>query len=114
MHPRRPPRGKPSRSPADRKRPFRAPARRPSRSTETQTPTGSGERLQKILAQAGLASRRECEELILEGRVEVDRKVVTELGTRVDPQAQEIRVDGEVLARQKLVYFAVNKPSGVV
>jgi 23S rRNA pseudouridine2605 synthase len=74
----------------------------------------AGERLQKVLAAAGIASRRECEQLILEGRVEVDRHVVTELGTRVDPQRQEIRVDGESLPRTKLVYFAVNKPVGVV
>jgi 23S rRNA pseudouridine2605 synthase len=73
-----------------------------------------GERLQKVLASAGIASRRECEQLILEGRVEVEGRVVTELGTRVDPQRQEIRVDGEALPRPKLVYFAVNKPIGVV
>jgi 23S rRNA pseudouridine2605 synthase len=73
-----------------------------------------GERLQKVLAAAGIASRRECEQLILEGRVEIDRKVVTELGTRVDPQQHEIRVDGESLSQAKLVYFAVNKPTGVV
>jgi 23S rRNA pseudouridine2605 synthase len=52
--------------------------------------------------------------LIREGRIEVDRQVVTELGTRVDPTRQEIRVDGEALPRPKLVYFAVNKPIGVV
>lgn len=74
----------------------------------------SDDRLQKVLAQAGVASRRDCEELILTGRVEVDRKVVTELGTRVNPLAQEIRVDGEVLPRPKPVYLAVNKPVGVV
>jgi 23S rRNA pseudouridine2605 synthase len=73
-----------------------------------------GERLQKILAAAGVASRRECEQLILDGRVEVDREIVTELGTRVDPARQEIRVDGEALPRPKLVYFAVNKPTGYV
>jgi 23S rRNA pseudouridine2605 synthase len=72
------------------------------------------ERLQKVLASAGVASRRECEQLILDGRVEVDRQVVTELGTRVDPLKQEIRVDGEVLRRPKLVYFAINKPVGVI
>jgi 23S rRNA pseudouridine2605 synthase len=72
------------------------------------------ERLQKVLASAGIASRRECEQLILEGRVEVDRQVVSQLGTRVDPHRQEIRVDGEALPRPKLVYFAVNKPVGVV
>jgi 23S rRNA pseudouridine2605 synthase len=67
-----------------------------------------------VLAAAGIASRRECEELIREGRVEVDRKVVTELGTRVEVQRQEVRVDGEVLHKPKLVYFAVHKPVGVV
>ncbi len=78
-------------------------------------PNGAkGERLQKVLAQAGVASRRECEELVREGRVEVDRDVVTELGTRVDLQRQEIRVDGELIARPTMAYFAVNKPTGVV
>lgn len=72
------------------------------------------ERLQKVLAAAGVASRRECEQMILDGRVEIDRKVVTELGSRVDPNSQEVRVDGEVLSQPKLVYYAVNKPEGVV
>jgi 23S rRNA pseudouridine2605 synthase len=67
-----------------------------------------------VLAAAGIASRRDCEELIREGRVEVDRQVVTELGTRVDPRRQEIRVDGEKLPQPKLVYYAVHKPEGVV
>lgn len=74
----------------------------------------SAERLQKVLAAAGVGSRRDCEELIREGRVEVDRQVVTELGTRVNPLEHEIRVDGEALRRPKRMYFAVNKPSGVV
>src|SRR5262245_10393461 len=74
----------------------------------------SGERLQKVLAAAGVGSRRDCEDLIRQGRVEVDRQVVTELGTRVDPSRQEIRVDGESLRRTKRLYFAVNKPVGVV
>jgi 23S rRNA pseudouridine2605 synthase len=73
-----------------------------------------GERLQKVLAAAGIGSRRQCEEFITAGRVEVDRKVVTELGTRVDPVAQEIRVDGESLRKTQRLYFAVNKPVGVV
>src|SRR5262245_57669574 len=72
------------------------------------------ERLQKILAAAGLGSRRKCEELIRTGRVEVDRQVVTELGAKADRQHQEIRVDGQPLAQPKLVYFVVNKPTGVV
>jgi 23S rRNA pseudouridine2605 synthase len=71
-------------------------------------------RLQKILAAAGLGSRRQCEELIRAGRVEVDGRVITELGTKADPRSQTIRVDGVPLARPRLVYFAVNKPPGVV
>lgn len=71
-------------------------------------------RLQKALADAGIGSRRQCEEMILEGRVEVDGQVVAELGTRVDPANQEIRVDGEVLKRPKRVYYLVNKPLGVI
>lgn len=73
-----------------------------------------GERLQKVLASAGIASRRECEELITEGRVEVDGQVVSELGARVNRNTQEIRVDGEALPRPRLVYYAINKPTGVV
>ncbi|NQT15498.1 MAG: pseudouridine synthase [Planctomycetes bacterium] len=72
------------------------------------------QRLQKVLAGAGVGSRRQCEELILTGRVEVDGKVVTQLGTRVDPSQARIRVDGAVLARPRRVYYALNKPSGVV
>ena len=73
-----------------------------------------GQRLQKVLAAAGVGSRRECEELILAGRIEVDRQTVTELGTRVDPERQQIRVDGTPLTCPKRLYFAVNKPPGVV
>ncbi len=72
------------------------------------------ERLQKVLAAAGLGSRRACEELIAAGRVEVDRQVVTQLGTRIDPNAQEVRVDGERLPDPKRVVFMLNKPVGVV
>ena len=74
----------------------------------------SGERLQKVLAAAGVASRRESEQLILEGRVEVDGVVVNQLGSRVEAGEQEIRVDGEVITVRKRLYFAVHKPSGVV
>lgn len=99
-----------------RKRPPRSPghSRREGESEERDGGSAGPERLQKVLAAAGVGSRRDCEELIREGRVEVDRKVVTELGTRVDPLAHEIRVDGEALRRPKRVYFAVNKPAGVV
>src|SRR6185295_9419055 len=75
---------------------------------------GPGERLQKVLAAMGVGSRRDCEELIREGRVEVDKQVVTVLGTKVDPLKHEIRVDGEALKRPERMYFAVNKPEGVV
>jgi 23S rRNA pseudouridine2605 synthase len=72
------------------------------------------ERLQKVLAAAGLGSRRACEELITTGRVEVDRQVVTQLGSRVDPEKQEIRVDGERLPKVRRVVYLLNKPVGVV
>jgi 23S rRNA pseudouridine2605 synthase len=73
-----------------------------------------GVRLQKVLAQAGVASRRASEELIAEGRVSVDGKVVTEFGRRVDPDNAVIHVDGvRVVVRSDLVYLAFNKPRGV-
>lgn len=72
------------------------------------------ERLQKILARAGLGSRRACEQYILQGRVEVDGRTVTELGTRADPDAQEIRLDGESVRAESLVYYLLNKPRGVI
>lgn len=73
-----------------------------------------GVRLQKVLAAAGIGSRRQCEELIREGRVDVDGQAVTELGTRVDPAVQQIRVDGEKLRRARHIYFAINKPAGIL
>lgn len=85
-----------------------------SKSPRSPAPVGGGQRLQKVLAAAGIASRRECEVLIADGRVEVDRRTVTELGTRVDPARQEIRVDGTPLPRSQHVYYLVNKPPGVV
>ena len=75
---------------------------------------GRGDRLQKVLAAAGVASRRECEQIILEGRVEVDGEIVAKLGTRVDAQKQHIRVDGVALPQPKLQYYVINKPPGVV
>jgi len=74
-----------------------------------------GTRLQKLLAESGVASRRRSEELIRAGRVEVDGEVVTRLGTRVDPAAAVIRVDGaRVPPRSERVYLVLNKPVGVV
>ncbi|WP_069172304.1 pseudouridine synthase [Streptomyces griseus] len=73
-----------------------------------------GERLQKILARAGMGSRRACEELIEQARVEVNGEIVLEQGKRVDPQKDEIKVDGLTVATQSYLFFALNKPAGVV
>ncbi len=72
-------------------------------------------RLQKVLAQAGLGSRRACEEIIEAGRVTVDGHLVTELGVRIDPSRNVVHVDGmRVQLDESLVYLALNKPLGVV
>ena len=85
-----------------------------SRVHSTSSQGDHGERLQKVLAAAGVGSRRACEELIAAGRVEVDRQVVSELGAKVDPEASEIRLDGVKLRLARKVYYMVNKPAGVV
>jgi 23S rRNA pseudouridine2605 synthase len=73
-----------------------------------------GIRLQKVLSQAGIASRRNAEKMIRDGRVEIDGQVVTELGSRVDPDVSVIRVDGaRVVLDDSLVYLALNKPLGM-
>jgi len=73
------------------------------------------ERLQKILARAGVASRRSAEEMITAGRVQVNGKVVTELGTKADAARDHIRVDGKLLhGSERLRYFMLNKPRGYV
>jgi len=73
------------------------------------------ERLQKILAHAGVASRRKAEQLILEGRVTLNGGVVTELGTKADPLQDHIKVDGKRLGGpEKLVYLAMHKPKNCV
>lgn len=72
------------------------------------------ERLQKILAGAGIASRRRAEELIRQGRVAVDGKVVTEMGIKVDPARQIITCDGKTVQAQKKIYLLLNKPAGYV
>lgn len=75
----------------------------------------SGERLQKILAQAGIASRRAAEQIILDGRVQVNGQTVTELGTRADETRDHIRVDGKLLqGREQERYYLLNKPRGYV
>jgi 23S rRNA pseudouridine2605 synthase len=78
-------------------------------------PPAKLERLQKIMAQAGIASRRRAEELIEQGRVQVNGKVVTELGTKADGGRDHIRVDGKLLqGPERLRYFVLNKPKGFV
>ena len=72
------------------------------------------DRLQKILAHAGVGSRRACEELILQGRVSVGGQIVRELGTKVDLGKISVAVDGQKIQQERLVYFAVNKPKGYV
>ena len=76
---------------------------------------GDGIRLQKLLAQAGFGSRRKCEEMITDGRVEVDGELVTELGTRVDPKRQQVRVDGSrIRLNPRHITLALNKPRKVL
>lgn len=72
------------------------------------------QRLQRVLAARGVASRRKAEELIVEGRVRVDGQVVSELGTRVDPESQRIEVDGQLIPPPRFRYIALNKPSGYI
>ena len=72
----------------------------------------AGMRLQRFLAATGLGSRRKCEEYIVDGRVSVDGQVVRDLGTRVNPQEQEVRVDTERVRRDPPRYFLLNKPRG--
>jgi 23S rRNA pseudouridine2605 synthase len=73
------------------------------------------DRLQKILSQAGVASRRHAEEMITQGRVQVNGTVVTELGTKADPEHDHIRVDGKLIrGAEHLRYFVLNKPKGHV
>lgn len=79
------------------------------------TEVPGGVRLQKVLAQAGVASRRACEEMIGEGRVTVNGQIVRRFGAKVDPATQIIHVDGKrIPTAPDLVYYALNKPIGVV
>lgn len=71
-------------------------------------------RLNRFLAEAGVASRRHAEELIVQGRVTVDGEVVTELAARVDAKRQKVAVDGEAVRPERKVYYLVNKPKGYV
>lgn len=72
------------------------------------------ERLQKVMAHAGIASRRKCEQLMLDGKVEVNGKQVTELGFKVDPKQDEILVNGRKIKMEQYIYMAFHKPKGVI
>lgn len=72
------------------------------------------ERLQKILARAGIASRRQAEELIRQGRIAVDGRVVTELGVKADLDGADITVDGRPVIAEEIIYLLLNKPAGYV
>lgn len=72
------------------------------------------ERLQKYLAECGVASRRKCEEIILEGKVSVNGKIVTELGTKIIPGKDKIELNGKEVVSEKKVYILLNKPVGYV
>src|ERR1039457_1626688 len=86
-----------------------------SESSAKLRPPAKLERLQKILAQAGVTSRRRAEELIEQGRVRVNGKIVTELGTKADSGRDHIRVDGKLLqGAERLRYYVLNKPKGFV
>lgn len=80
------------------------------------SPAHEGERLQKVLSKAGVASRRVAEEMIAEGRVDVDGEMVTELGRRVDPEVSTIHVDGMriVVNDDENTYLLLNKPAGIL
>ncbi len=87
-------------------------ANRPPR--DSKAPAGGPDRLQKVLAHAGVGSRRACEEMILQGRITIDGKIIRELGTRVDPLRSKVAVDGQTIHAERPVYFAVHKPKGYV
>ncbi len=72
------------------------------------------ERLQKYMARCGVASRRKCEEIILEGRVKVNGRVIKELGVKIDPEKDTVKLDGRGIRPEKTEYYAVNKPVGYI
>ncbi len=99
------------------KRPREVPPADPEEAEEQKAPRpqGRSERLQKILASAGIASRRKAEEFIVEGRVQVNGQVVTELGSKADPANDHIRVDGKLIhPAAEYRYYMLNKPKEYV
>ncbi|MFM2003925.1 MAG: Ribosomal large subunit pseudouridine synthase [Planctomycetota bacterium] len=99
---------------AKRSKPPAAATNAAANSDDSADPSTRPIRLQRALAAAGFGSRRQCEEMILEGRVEVDREIIDKLGTTVVLGESKIYVDGSQLKTRRLVYFLVNKPPGVV
>ena len=92
-------------------------ASRPARRSKSRTKANSDpnvQRLQRVKASAGIGSRRQCENIILEGRVSVDGETIVELGTKVDVTKQSVCVDAVELKLQRLQYFMLNKPPGIV
>ncbi|MGA8159481.1 MAG: pseudouridine synthase, partial [Acidobacteriaceae bacterium] len=84
-------------------------------SSDAAPDSGFAERLQKIIAAAGIASRRKAEELILAGRVQVNGQTITQLGAKADPASDHIRVDGKLLhGPERHRYVVLNKPKGYV
>lgn len=116
--PKAPAKGRPASRPGAPTRsakPAPKPAVKPAAAPRPRNSTGvRGERLQKLLAHAGVASRRACEELILEGRVQVNGVTVTELGAKADPTRDQITLDFVPIQREALTYILMNKPKGYV
>lgn len=90
----------------------KSPRQYQKRAAKSEAPASPLVRLQKVLAEAGIASRRHSEAIIKEGRVSVDGRVVTELGTKVDPHVQKIVFDGRLVEPERKAYYMVNKPEG--
>ncbi|MFK7735725.1 MAG: pseudouridine synthase [Pirellulaceae bacterium] len=109
---------KPSSSKSNAERSSKRPTKRSSKRTAKKKinpkPSTGEQRLNKILAGAGLGSRREVEELIVQGRVEVDREIVSNLAFKTDPSQVTIKVDGQALKKFRPVYHVLNKPKGVL
>lgn len=83
-------------------------------SPPAEVPIEPEERLQRVLAARGVGSRRRAESLIVAGRVAIGGRIVTELGTKIDPRAVDVRVDGKLLRAQPLRYVLLNKPTGYI
>lgn len=110
----RTPKSRPSQSGSSKPQSSKSRPAKPRGSQTGSSESSTTKRLNQLLASAGFGSRRHCEDLIREGRVLIDGEVVTELGVTLDWKLHKISVDGVPLKPQKLVYYAVHKPKGVV